>query len=208
MNKSGKSSDKKRVTRFKTSEPGAAYSKLSDTTQKKHNVVVLHVGSGKEGRVVLGAYTSHRNLIKNWYDIYEDKKVKVAGDPLHYHSKMELVEVAQKGVGAKTIDRLAELLKITKKQASEFFHFSERSLNDYIKKDQILDPDSSEKILKMFSLYLLGLEVFRSRDNFINWLSKPSFGLRNKIPKSLLSSSAGIDLIQEELSRIEHGDFA
>lgn len=216
MEKGDKKSSEKRTmnsgkeSRFEMAESAGGYriAQNISPTGLQNNVVVLEIGHERKRRVILGGVYGPGSTQNTGYDIYKDRNINISAAPLHYHSKLELVELAGEGVEAKTINRLAELLKITKKQASEFFHFSERTLNDYIKKDKILDPDSSEKILKIFSLYLFGCEVFGSRDNFINWLSKPSFGLRNKKPTTLLSSSDGIDLIQEELSRIEYGDFA
>jgi uncharacterized protein (DUF2384 family) len=38
-------------------------------------------------------------------------------------------------------------------------------------------------------------------------MSKPSFGLTGLIPLSLLTTASGIDLIFEELGRIEFGDI-
>jgi putative toxin-antitoxin system antitoxin component (TIGR02293 family) len=212
MKKSAKGSSKNqrhlKTSRFEMAESAESYGIAQDISQKhiESNVVVLEIGSKKKHRVILGGM--YESPLQTGYDIYENKRVNISEVPLHYHSKMELVELSQEGVKAKTITRLAELLGISKRKASEFFHFSERTLNDYIKKDKVLDPDSSEKIIKMFSLYLFGCRVFGNGDNFINWMSKPSFGLKNKRPTTLLSSSDGIDLVQEELSRIEYGDFS
>lgn len=199
---------KEKASKFEVKDWVETYGNHAHMSQGKsdNKVIILRGGSGK--KITLSGCAPRRAFQKEWHDLYNNIKISASVAPLHYHSKMELVELAQEGISAKSIDRLTELLKITKKQASEFFHFSERSLNDYVKHDKVLDPDSSEKILKIFSLYLFGLEVFGSSDSFINWLSKPSIGLRNKLPTTLLSSSDGIDLVQEELSRIEYGDLA
>jgi len=62
--------------------------------------------------------------------------------------------------------------------------------------------------LKLIVLYRKGVEVFSSITNFNKWLHKPSFGLGKKIPYSLMNTTTGIDLIFEELVRIEYGDLA
>lgn len=172
-----------------------------------HNhVAVLHIGGQGEPVMISGSSIAHTE--NDVFDIIHRQKVQLVGDSIGYNSKMELVEFAHEGVKASVIERLADLLKISVKEATRFFHFSERSLRSYIKEDKLLDPDSSEKILKIFSLYLYGCEVFGNENNFINWIYKPSFGLRNKIPVDLLYSSDGIDLVHDELARIEHGDLA
>ena len=173
-------------------------------TAVNYPVVVL---KSKKETVMLGNQVEEP--LPQWaYDIYSGDQVSIEAEPINYEEKMEIVEYARLGINATTIIRLAELLKISQKKAADFFHFSERALRDYIKQDRLLDTDSSEKIIKMFSLYLFGSEVLESADNFVQWLFSPSLGLRNKIPADLMYSSDGIDLIHDELSRIDHGDFA
>ena len=184
-------------------EPGMAYMPaLSSFIHKPLQVAVLNV---RDREVILGSNLESRTEA---YDIYHEKKVTLSGMPIGYDQKMEMIDLAKEGVNARAIARLADLLDVSQKQAAEFFHFSERTLRDYVKSDKLLDTDSSEKIIKMFSLYLFGISVFENPKGFINWLFKPSFGLGNRVPADLLYSSGGIDLVYDELSRIEYGDFA
>lgn len=194
---------RKKQEKSHTNEPAFSYKRATAAyTINPFQVAVINI---RDQKVVLGSGVTQSTEA---FDIYSARPVVLSTIPIGYEEKMEMVELAKEGVKAQTIGRLAELLDISQKQAAEFFHFSERTLRDYIKKDQLLDPDSSEKIIKMFSLYLFGSEVLESSENFIEWMFKPSFGLGNRVPASLLYSSDGIDLIYDELSRIEYGDFA
>ena len=99
---------------------------------------------------------------------------------------------------------------------SEFpFPFIEKVLNktmktftSYKRNKTALDPVISEKLLKIFSLYQKGITVFGTVDEFNSWLAAPAFGLGKGVPKDLLDTITGIDLVSEELSRIEYGDLA
>ena len=99
---------------------------------------------------------------------------------------------------------------------SEFsFPFIEKVLNktlktfsSYKKNQTALDPVTSEKLLKFFSLYQKGLTVFGSIEEFNKWIAQPSFGLGNMVPHDLLDTITGIELVSEELTRIEYGDLA
>jgi putative toxin-antitoxin system antitoxin component (TIGR02293 family) len=99
---------------------------------------------------------------------------------------------------------------------SEFpFPFIEKVLNktmktftSYKRNKTALDPVISEKLLKIFSLYQKGITVFGTVDEFNSWLAAPAFGLGKAVPKDLLDTITGIDLLSEELSRIEYGDLA
>ncbi|MBK7098856.1 MAG: DUF2384 domain-containing protein [Sphingobacteriales bacterium] len=45
-------------------------------------------------------------------------------------------------------------------------------------------------------------------DQFKLWMSSPVMALGNKMPKEFLDTSMGIDLLMDELGRIEYGIFA
>lgn len=63
---------------------------------------------------------------------------------------------------------------------------------------------------EMTRLHQLGKELFGSAASYEEWLHTPSeMGiLKGKTPLSLLKTSAGIDLVYEELKRIEFGATA
>ena len=82
------------------------------------------------------------------------------------------------------------------------------SLETIQENDTKLNPRNSEMTLKMLVLYKKGIEMFGEIDSFNRWLLKPAFGLGNQIPYNLLNTVTGIDLIFEELIRIEYGDLA
>jgi len=60
----------------------------------------------------------------------------------------------------------------------------------------------------MKALFEHGADVFGSAESFRRWLDKPACGLDNQVPFALLHTSGGMDLIQDELIRIEYGDLA
>lgn len=57
-------------------------------------------------------------------------------------------------------------------------------------------------------LLIHGEAIFGSVATFKNWLNMPAYGLGNQIPYSLLKAIGGIDLIDDELCRIEFGALA
>jgi putative toxin-antitoxin system antitoxin component (TIGR02293 family) len=83
-----------------------------------------------------------------------------------------------------------------------------KTFQNYKEKNMTLDAVTGEKLLKLFALYNKGAEVFGSVDAFSEWLSKPAYGIGNEIPENIMDTMTGIDLINEELVRIEYGDLA
>jgi len=58
------------------------------------------------------------------------------------------------------------------------------------------------------SLYKYGIEVFGNEEKFTTWLETKNLVLDGKKPKEMLDSNFNINLVRDELVRIEHGIFA
>ncbi|MEM9829776.1 MAG: antitoxin Xre/MbcA/ParS toxin-binding domain-containing protein [Bacteroidota bacterium] len=114
-----------------------------------------------------------------------------------------------KGVKANVFFDLVSIAGLKKQQlADEIFRISLKTITRYQKDKKRLDPRNSELALKLIVLYKKGVEIFGETESFNRWLNKPSFGLGNQIPFQLMNTSTGIDLILEELVRIEYGATA
>jgi uncharacterized protein (DUF2384 family) len=57
-------------------------------------------------------------------------------------------------------------------------------------------------------LYTKGADVFGSAEKFSLWMDSVLLPFGNKKPKEFLDTSARIDMIMDELCRIEHGVLA
>ncbi|WP_074672382.1 MbcA/ParS/Xre antitoxin family protein [Maribacter dokdonensis] len=58
------------------------------------------------------------------------------------------------------------------------------------------------------NLFNYGEKVFGDKSNFQKWLNSENKALENKTPKSLLETKEGIQRVNDELGRIEHGIFS
>ena len=104
---------------------------------------------------------------------------------------------------------LAELTGLNKEWlANELLGISLKTSLRYARENKPLLAKHAEMVFKLMALYKKGIEVFGDRDQFNNWLQKPAFGLGEQIPFTLLSMSTGIDLVMDELYRIEFGALA
>jgi putative toxin-antitoxin system antitoxin component (TIGR02293 family) len=91
---------------------------------------------------------------------------------------------------------------------SKILHISERTMQRYETENKTFDPVQSEKIIQIAMLHKYGISVFGNSENFHTWLYAKNIALGGISPKDLLDSSFGIDLIKDELGRIEHGVLA
>ncbi|NQU32920.1 MAG: DUF2384 domain-containing protein [Bacteroidetes bacterium] len=78
----------------------------------------------------------------------------------------------------------------------------------YKKERGTFNSTSSERIISITMLNKYGVEVMGSQDNYNIWLKSRNISMGNIEPISLLDSSFGIQIIREELTRIEHGVLA
>jgi len=121
---------------------------------------------------------------------------------------MSLVEMVRHGVEYSTFDALVAKSPFSINEWSVFLHLSERTLQRYKIEMRKFDTLQSEKIIEMALLFQKGLEVFGDVKKFNNWLFADNLALGKVKPKELLDSCFGIDLIKDELMRIETGVLA
>ncbi|MCH8317933.1 MAG: DUF2384 domain-containing protein [Bacteroidetes bacterium] len=62
--------------------------------------------------------------------------------------------------------------------------------------------------IKGKEIIILGLDVFVDSQKFNTWLESQNIALGGIKPKDLLDNTFGINMIKDELSRIEHGVLA
>jgi putative toxin-antitoxin system antitoxin component (TIGR02293 family) len=92
--------------------------------------------------------------------------------------------------------------------AEQVFEISPKTLHSYRNSIKDLPVRIYEHILKLEGLYKKGVEIFESSEHFNIWLKSESYGLGNVKPIKLINSITGIDLVYEELVRIEYGATA
>jgi putative toxin-antitoxin system antitoxin component (TIGR02293 family) len=119
-----------------------------------------------------------------------------------------LVEESVAGFPATAVYDLIELTHLKKEFFAGILNISSKTLDRYKKAEKRLTPSASELMLKLITLYKKGEELFGNQEQFQKWIEVPAYGLGNKVPKTMLQTPAGIDLIMDELIRIEYGDLA
>jgi putative toxin-antitoxin system antitoxin component (TIGR02293 family) len=119
----------------------------------------------------------------------------------------DFIRCIRAGVPKKALDNLVEVTGIDNSEMAGIVRTSERTLRRY-SANQKLNAEQSERVIELAKVYSRGEEVFGSLDAFREWMNGAVFALGNKKPKELLDTSMGIEMIMDELGRIEHGIFA
>lgn len=119
-----------------------------------------------------------------------------------------IVVAARKGVNANAFFDVVSVSGIDRNKLADLMNVSLKTLLRYRQQNKKLNATKSERVLKLIALYKKGEEIFGSASEFHKWMEEPSYGLGNMVPFDLMHTSGGIDLINEELKRIEFGDLA
>lgn len=117
---------------------------------------------------------------------------------------LDLVGIVRNGLPKKTIDDLAGCLHITISELTKYLHVSERTLQRYTP-EKLLSIALSDHLLQIAKVYTRSLEVFEDADDAACWIKQASIALGNISPLHLLDTSTGIELVLDELTRIEYG---
>lgn len=135
-----------------------------------------------------------------WLDI--NKKLSE-----HSNAAFTYIRIIKEGLKSKSVASFIKHSSLTKKQVSKMIHVSERTLQRN-PEDKLMDPSSSEKLVDLARLFYKGINVFEDKEKFITWLNRPNKALDNQLPIELIETNLGVDLVIDELLKIEHGVFS
>ena len=126
----------------------------------------------------------------------------------YFEDPMSILSAARKGLKPEAVFDFITLSGFPASTIEKLLNKSIKTFNNLRDNDTSLDPTTSEKLLRLFSLYQRGSIVFGTVEDFNKWIAEPAFGLGNQAPQNLLDTITGIQLVDEELARIEYGDIA
>ena len=120
--------------------------------------------------------------------------------------QMDMVALIEQGLTKEAAMHLAKALSITNKRLAELLPISKRTLERYHAKKH-LDRATSQQLISLARLTARGFEVFGDPDKFVAWMNAPCTALGERTPISLIATQVGIDMVLDELGRIEHGVY-
>ena len=120
----------------------------------------------------------------------------------------QLIDLVNQGLDYSQFLSIKNEGSFTFNEWSHYLRMSERTMQRYKREKRSFDSIHSERILQIALVYKLGMDVFGDNDNFDTWLNIENIALGKIKPKELLNNSFGIQLLRDELIRIEHGVLA
>ncbi len=118
---------------------------------------------------------------------------------------LDLMKLGGKGISKGAVSRLAKHLSLGLQEMAPLLSVNLRTIQRY-NAERVFSRPVSERILRIALVVVSkGEEIFENVEQFNTWLKEPNRALADKKPLDLLVSDFGIDLVLDELGRIEQG---
>lgn len=118
---------------------------------------------------------------------------------------MKVFQQARQGLQPGVFYDFADAINISNKSLAEMINISTRTISNYKEHKRTLEPIYGEHLLKLIGLYLKGVELFGTIEEFNYWLNKPFWNAKER-PMDWLITPGGVDLVSDELVRMAYGD--
>ena len=133
------------------------------------------------------------------------RREKLTFKSLDNNDIFKLINATREGVNYDTFDRLSGSFPLSSADWSRILNVSERTIQRYKREKKKFDSIHTERLLLIMLLFNKGTEVFGNTTNFISWINSKNISLGGIAPISLLDNSFGINMVKDELVKIEHG---
>jgi len=157
---------------------------------------------------------------KPGYQLKDDKPMEVRDAALAYYAlpgkfspgailglandqlmePLQRVATFRKGLSKGSFDRLKQVTGLDYENMARALSVSSKTLQ---RKD-VFDLVQSEKMYELATLYASGISYF-GQEGFRRWMERPLFSLGNIKPIDLIDVSEGVDLLKNEIMRVQHG---
>jgi putative toxin-antitoxin system antitoxin component (TIGR02293 family) len=124
------------------------------------------------------------------------------------HSPFDFIHIAKEGVNANVINNFTKYFKLRRALVANMLNISEPSLYRWTKANKSLERNYSIKLFEITDLFLYGIEVFASKQNFFKWLNLPNAALGGLEPLELIELPDGVSKVRDVIGRIEHGVYS
>lgn len=121
-------------------------------------------------------------------------------------SPLGWIEALENGLPTEALEAAIERGILTRDEADEFV-IPRRTLSHRRQKGQRLTLEESDKLGRITRLTARAAETFGSQEDAVAWLREPNGALGGQAPLDLLRSGEGAVLVEQILTRIDHGVY-
>lgn len=134
-------------------------------------------------------------------DAAEALRALVSPDPV---ARIVLVQQIREGFPIEFVENLAKLAGVDLDELAELGVIPRRTLA-HSKQTQQFSPTQSDRAARFFRLFQKAKGTFGSEERAMHWLKRSTKPLQDNAPVSLLDTEEGARLVEDLLTRIDHG---
>ena len=120
--------------------------------------------------------------------------------------KNELIQNIKKGLPISAFEKIQKELEVSADTLAFTVNIASRTLARR-KKEGRFQPDESERILRIASLFDRATQVLHNQNRVRLWFKSPQKGLGGKTPLEYADTEPGAREVEDLLGRLEHGVF-
>lgn len=139
---------------------------------------------------LLGGKTVLRRSVDSWLDAHD---------------------LLEKGLPPDALDHLVKRVFLLHAKVENFEKVLGLSLRTYQRKlegrEKLLSREQSGRTWKFAEILMKAIGVFGSQEAAEKWLEEPAIGLERRKPIDLLSTPAGVEMVEDYLVRLEYGVY-
>lgn len=160
----------------------------------------------KDEKVLIKNENHHQGLPtkkvqKHFFTDFEEGGV--IGTNVFIHS----IAFVRNGFNFNDFKLVYDLIDLSNNKWAEIIGISERTMQHILKEKKNLDQNKSEKLMAFLSLVGYALDVLGDHNNLIEWLNYKSPILSGKTPLDYVDTFQGINMLREQLFKIESGNL-
>lgn len=122
-------------------------------------------------------------------------------------SPMYLVQLSRKGIKKSALRNISNALNIPMKKLAKLLPVTERTLQRRAA-DSLLNSTTSQQVILIGQLITRGTEIFGGQESFQQWVHQSNVALGGYSPLDLMDTTIGVQLVMDELGRLEHGVYS
>jgi putative toxin-antitoxin system antitoxin component (TIGR02293 family) len=127
-------------------------------------------------------------------------------------SQLEVHDLLKEGIPARALNHLVDEVTILRPShhggLEKAVGISQRTYQRAkAKPAKSLSPEQSGKTWKFAELFARAMFIFGSKEEAEAWFERPAIGLEQRKPIDMLSTPAGVELVEDHLTRIEYGVY-
>ncbi len=122
-------------------------------------------------------------------------------------NRLDLVALTRKGIPKQALLNLGTMLNLSLKELANLLPVTERTLQRR-EPETLLGAAVSEQIILIAEVTEKGSSVLGGIEPFKKWLREENLALGGHQPLHLLDTAIGVQLVEEELGKLEYGVYS